>query len=432
MVFHDDGRQTNIASIVLAGGKGTRLFPLTLKHSKPAVSYGGRYKLIDIPISNSLNSNIRQIYVIGQYLTSDLQHHLSQTYQFDNFFPGSLDLLTPEELPNGKKQWFEGTADAIRKNASKVFRATTDYFLILSGDQLYNINFHEMLAFAIEQNADLTIASLPVNGNDATRMGLLKINGNSVVTDFHEKPKKKEVLEDFQLPDSFFKDWDIPQKEATYLGSMGIYIFKRKALEKLLLEEGDDFGKDLIPIQLTKGKTSAFLYKGYWEDIGTIESYYYANLALTSMQSNGLKTYDEQKPIYTRTNYLPGAKIKDTVISGSIICEGGIIEAKEISNSIIGLRSNIKKGTVISDSILMGNNFYDCPKHQDLPEKFEIGENCIIHKAIIDEHVWIGKNVKLVNKENIQTYDSQNLYIRDKIIIVPYGAIIPDNFEIAI
>ena len=422
-------RQINIATIVLAGGKGSRLFPLTLKHSKPAVSYGGRYRLIDIPLSNSLNSNIRQIYVIGQYLTSELQHHLTQTYQFDNFFPGSLDLLTPEELPTGDKLWFNGTADAIRKNASKVFKSPLDYFLILSGDQLYNINFDKMLSYAINRDADLTIAALPVNEYDATRMGLLKINDAGFVTDFFEKPKQQEQLDNFQLPPGFFEEWKLPKSETSHLGSMGIYIFKREALENLLEEKGDDFGKDLIPLQLKKGKTAAFVYDGYWEDIGTIESYYKANMDLTSVNSAGLKLYDEKNPIYTMINHLPGTKMRDTIIQRSIICEGGIILAKEITNSVIGLRSSIRKDTVIQDSILMGNSFYECPKHQNLPEKFEIGENCLIKKTIIDEHVFIGNNVKLINKQNLDYYDSEKIYVRDGIIVVPSGSCLPDNFE---
>ena len=430
-----NNKQVNIASIILAGGKGTRLFPLTLKHSKPAVSYGGRYRLIDIPISNSLNSNIRQIFVIGQYLTSELQHHLSQTYQFDHFFPGSLDLLTPEELPTGEKLWFNGTADAIRKNADKIFKAPMDYFLILSGDQLYNINFYKMLSFAIEKDADLTIASTPVNSFDATRMGLLKTDKKSYVTDFHEKPKETSILDKFKVPPDFLQKCSMqPCKtlhgETTHLGSMGIYIFKRQALESILKEKGNDFGKELIPTQLKTGKTAAFIYDGYWEDIGTIASYYNSTMALNSAPSSGLKTYDEENPIYTRTNHLPGTKINNTNLSKSIICEGGLIQAKEIKNCVIGLRSNIKKGTVIHDSILIGNDFYARPKHQNLPDNFEIGENCLIKKAIIDEHVQIGNNVKLINKENLQNYDGKNIYIRDGIIIVPAGSIISDNFEL--
>lgn len=426
MTFQLNNKQINIATIILAGGKGTRLYPLTLNHSKPAISFGGRYKLIDIPISNSLNSNIRQIYVIGQYLTSELQHHLSQTYQFDHFLPGTLDLLTPEENPSGEKIWFNGTADAIRKNLIKIYKAPFDYFLILSGDQLYNINFHKMLSFATKRKADLTIATLPVNEEDAKRMGVLKIDKDSYITDFIEKPKEEEVLKKYRLDDAFMNSEKIPEGKR-YLGSMGIYIFKRDVLRSLLAEKGDDFGKDLIPVQMRKGRTASFIYDGYWEDIGTVESFYNANIALTK-NTQGLDTYDEKSPIYTSTNHLPGTRIKNTRLSKSIICEGGIIEAEEIKNSIVGLRTNIKKKTKIYDTIILGNNFYEKPKNQKLPPKFEIGENCLIKKAIIDQHVHIGNNVELTNRKNLLSYDGEKLFVRDGIIIVPANTSIPDNF----
>jgi len=419
MSINLNNKQINISSIILAGGRGTRLLPLTLFHSKPAICFGGRYRLIDIPISNSLNSNIRNIYVIGQYLTSELQHHLSHTYQFDNFFPGSLDILTPEELPSGEKVWYNGTADAIRKNLKKIYKSPFDYFLILSGDQLYNINFYDMLSFAIQKNVDLTIATLPVSEVEAKRMGILKINKNNFITDFIEKPQDKKILSEYKV--------DTNIKKKPYLGSMGIYIFKRNVLEKLLAEKGDDFGRDLIPKQIRKGKTAAFLYDGYWEDIGTVKSFYNANIALTESFS-GLKTYDEKNPIYTRTNHLPGTKIRNTSLSNSIICEGSIVEAKSITNSVIGLRSVIRKGTIISESILLGNNYYYRPKNQNLPIKFEIGRDCLIKKAIIDEHVFIGNNVKLINKNKKDFYEGEELHVRDGIIILNRGAFIPDNF----
>lgn len=412
-----NNKQINIASIILAGGKGTRLHPLTLNHSKPAVSFGGRYKLIDIPISNSLNSNIRNIFVIGQYLTSSLQSHLSQTYQFDSFFPGSLSFLTPEELPSGEKIWYNGTADAIRKNILTIYKTPFDYFLILSGDQLYNINFHKMFSFAMKKNADLTIAALPVNKKDAKRMGILKIDSNYSIIDFFEKPQKDSTLKRYELKNS-----------GKYLGSMGIYIFKRKTLLNLLSQKGDDFGKDLIPKQIKKAHTSAFIYDGYWEDIGTIESYYNANIALTKY-ATGLNTYDEKNPIYTRTNHLPGTKIKNTQLSESIICEGSVIEAKKIERSIVGLRSNIKKNTIIEDSVILGNTYYKKPKNQDLPETFSIGENCIIKNAIIDEHTYIGNNVKIINKNNLMKYESKNIFVRDGITIITKGSSIKDGFE---
>lgn len=425
-----DNKQMNIASVILAGGKGTRLFPLTQFHSKPAISYAGRYKLIDIPISNSLNSNIRNIYVIGQYLTSELNHHLAQTFQFDPFFPGMVDLITPEELPTGEKIWFNGTADAVRKSLDKILKSPVDYILILSGDQLYNINFQRMLEFTIENDADLTIASIPVEEEEAKRLGLLKVDGDCFVTDFYEKPQDKAILDDFTLPPSFIEYWKPRNPHAKFLGSMGIYIFKREALEKLLTEDPrEDFGKHLIPTEIKRKKTAAFVYEGYWEDIGTIKSYYEANMSLTNPADIRLKMHDEKNPIYTKENYLPGSKVWGTQVNASILCEGGIISASELTRSIVGLRMKIQDNTIIRDSILLGNNYYEAPSHQThLPEKFEIGKNCLIEKAIIDEHVWIGNNVQLINKDHLDTYDGDGIFIRDGIIVVTAGAHIPNGF----
>jgi len=410
-----------VATIILAGGQGTRLHPLTVHHSKPAVSYGGRYKLIDIPISNSINSDFRQIFVIAQYLSAELQHHIAQTYQFDHFNPGSVDVLTPQENESGEKQWFTGTADAVRKNLPTILKSTADYFLILSGDQLYNINFQNMVAFAEKQDADLTIASIAVGKNEAKRMGLLNIDTNGKVLDFFEKPKEEDVLKHYEIP---------LQKTPSYLGSMGIYVFKRETLIELLTKDPrDDFGFHLITTAVKTGKTYAFLYNGYWEDIGTVASYYESNLMLTQPQ-NGLNTYDESNPIYTRATYLPGPKIYSTLISQSIICEGSIIEAKEISHSVIGLRSYIKKGTIIRDTVMMGNHHYMPPTHEGKPIKidFGIGENCLIVKAIIDEHVKIGNNVKLTNEKKLDRYEGDGIFIRDGIIIVTAGTHLPDGF----
>lgn len=419
-----------VATIILAGGQGTRLHPLTINHSKPAVSYGGRYRLIDIPISNSINSDFRQIFVIAQYLSGELQHHISQTYNFDHYNPGSVDVLTPQENEKGEKQWFKGTADAVRKNLPTILKSSAEYFLVLSGDQLYNINFQHMVAFAQAQNADLTIASIPVLEKDARRMGILKIDTHCHVLDFVEK--SKEGLEKFQLPNSFYEQWKIqPYKEPSYLGSMGIYVFKREALISLLTEDPrDDFGYHLITTAVKQRKTSAFVYCGYWEDIGTIASYYEANLILTH-STKGLDTYDEQNPIYTRPTFLPGPKIKQTKITQSIICEGCVIEADEISNSVIGLRSHIKKGSIIRDTVMLGNHFYMPPLHEgkQTQKDYWIGENCLIEKAIIDEHVQIGDNVKLTNQAKHQQYDGDGIFVRDGIIIVTSGTRLPNNFE---
>ncbi|MGD2170350.1 MAG: sugar phosphate nucleotidyltransferase, partial [Chlamydiota bacterium] len=413
-----------------AGGQGTRLFPLTLNHCKPAVFFGGNYRLIDIPISNSLNSDMRHIFVLAQYLSTELHHHLSQTYQFDAFHPGSLDFLTPAELPSKEKIWFEGTADAVRKTLPTILESPADYFLILSGDQLYNINFQKMLEFAIEKKADLTIASLPVVESDAKRLGLLKIDDGSKIVDFAEKPKEDSLLQSFTLPKSFHEKWDLPNNlDKNYLGSMGIYIFKRDVLTALLEEDSrEDFGKHLIPTQIKKGKSYAFVYNGYWEDIGTISSFYEANLALTKNKL-GLNTYDESNPIFSRLCHLPGPRVKDCKITDSIICDGSIIFASEITNSIIGLRSHIQKGTIIKKSILAPNHYYYRPENlKYLPENFGIGQNCQIENTIIDEHVKIGNNVTLINQKNLDTFDGEGIYIRDGIIIVSANTHIPDNY----
>jgi glucose-1-phosphate adenylyltransferase len=420
-----------VATVILAGGQGTRLHPLTIHHSKPAVSYGGRYRLIDIPISNSINSDFRQIFVIAQYLSAELQHHIHQTYRFDQYNPGSVDVLTPQTNEKGEKEWFAGTADAVRKNLSTILKSSADYFLILSGDQLYNINFQHMLSFAQEKNADLTIASIPILEKDAKRMGLLKIDEACSVVDFVEKPQKKEILDHFELPPTFFSKMGIkPHKSASYLGSMGIYVFKREALVSLLEHDTrEDFGYHLINTAVKNKKTAAFVYCGYWEDIGTVASYYEANLILTQ-STKGLDIYDEKNPIYTRPTFLPGPKIKKTKITQSVICEGCIIEAEEISNSVIGLRSHIKRGSIVKDTVMLGNHFYMPPvRESNNTQEYWIGENCLIEKAIIDEHVQIGNNVKLINKDKHERYDGEGLFVRDGIIIVTSGAVLPDNFE---
>ncbi|MCB1110607.1 MAG: NTP transferase domain-containing protein, partial [Chlamydiia bacterium] len=287
-----------VACVILAGGQGTRLFPLTQHRCKPAVNFGGRYRLIDVPISNSLNSNMNHIFVISQYFSSSLNQHIKETYLLDQFQGGSLNLLTPEERPEGKI-WYQGTADAVRQNLEALTQTPIDYFLILSGDQLYNMDLQAMVEFAYDQDADLTIAALPVDQVSAPRLGLLNIDPDYRIIDFQEKPKDPAVLEKFKLSDDFVKEHDIYcGKPPCFLASMGIYVFKKDVLISLLQEDTrEDFGKHMIPTQLKRGNASAFLYQGYWEDIGTISSYYDANLALTT-NSLGLNLYNEVLPIY--------------------------------------------------------------------------------------------------------------------------------------
>lgn len=417
-----------VACIILAGGKGTRLFPLTQHRCKPAVNFGGRYRLIDVPISNSLNSNMNHIFVISQYFSSALNQHIKETFPLDHFQGGSLNLLCPEERPEGKI-WYDGTADAVRKNLHELTKLPIDYFLILSGDQLYNMDLEAMVQFAHDKDADITIASLPVGESVASRFGLLNIDSDSNIIDFIEKPQDPEVLKKFEVPEDFVETHDVHcANPPCFLASMGIYVFKKEVLIELLKEDdGEDFGKHMIPCQLKKGRGAAFLYQGYWEDIGTISSYYEANLSLTT-NDLGLDLYNEVLPIYAHNHYLPGARLADTTLKNSIVCDGAIIEGKEVTHSIVGVRTVIKKGTVIRDSILLGNKTYS--DVNDATCHYTIGENCQIEKTIIDLDVHIGNNVKLLNKDNLQTYDGDGIFIRDGIIIVTSGTTLPDNFSL--
>lgn len=419
----------DVASIVLAGGQGTRLMPLTMKRSKPAVSFGGRYRLIDIPLSNSINSNIRRIYVIGQCFAAGLNQHILSTYQFNQLDKGSIELITPQETTTGKT-WFAGTADAVRQNLEYLLQDPAEYFLILSGDQLYNIDFADMIQFAKRVDADLVVAALPILEKEASRMGLMKIDEKAQIQDFVEKPTETKTLTKFVLPNKFLKSHHISEQEKShYLASMGIYVFKRQALIDILHEKGDDFGHNIIPEQLKKGKSWAYLYYGYWEDIGTVSSYYEANLALTQIPiEDTLNIHDESRPIYTHPHNLPSPVLKNTLVKDSIISQGAIVEAKEIFHSVIGVRARIKKGTIIHDSIVMGNHHYYPPPSTTATAEHSIGENCVIHKAIIDEFTSIGNNVQLINKDHHENYEGDSVHVRDGIIIVTTGTHIPDNF----
>ncbi|MCB1180566.1 MAG: NTP transferase domain-containing protein [Chlamydiia bacterium] len=428
-----------VAVIVLAGGQGTRLKPLTNARCKPAISFGGRYSLIDIPISHSLNSGLKKIYVVGQYLATSLQKHLYETYLHHGIESKQIQMIIPEER-EGTRIWYKGTADAIRQNMDYFAEIDADYFLILSGDQLYNIDFREMINFGRKNGADMIIAAQPVNKKDAKRMGLLKIDHDTLrLNDFYEKPQDDSILEKYYTDDdSLLRMGYEPHQNRNYLGSMGIYLFKRQSLFNLLMNDPRaDFGNHLITTQMKEGEVRAYLYGGYWEDIGTIDSYYHANLALTRHADDtkrGLKCYDESQLIFTCPYNLPGAKIRGTNVTQSILCEGAIIEADEVTHSIIGIRSTIGPRTVIRDSILMGNEYYDRPPYPtgEHPPKPGIGHDCFIQKTIIDENVTIGNRVKLINKQHLYEYESSpgepKLYVKDGVMIVPRGSFLPDDY----
>jgi glucose-1-phosphate adenylyltransferase len=408
-----------VAAIILGGGKGTRLFPLTQSRCKPAMSLGGRHRLIDVPISNSINSGCHKIFVITQFLSASLHRHIFQTYRYDIFPAGYLELLTAEQKPT-QNDWFLGTADAVRQNLEYFIDIPVDYFLILSGDQLYKMNFLNMLRFAYQTDADLVIAAMPIAFQDIARMGIMKINNDHFVENFNEKPQTPSDLPEFLHSNRTNKP---------YMGSMGIYLFKREALCKLLSKDSrEDFGRHLIPTQIKWGKTAAYVHENYWEDIGTVESFYNANIELTHTNP-AFDFYDETWPIYSNRHHLQGPKILNTHLQQSIICEGSVIGAKDISHSILGPRSIVHKGCSIQHSYILGNDFYQPSTHANhLPKELSIGENCIIHRAILDKHVQLGKNVQLINKNKLQNYNGNNIFIRDGIIIVPQGVSLPDGF----
>ncbi len=418
------------ASIILCGGEGTRLYPLTLTRCKPAINFGGKHRLIDVPISNSLHANCDRIYVLTQFLSSSLHHHIFQTYMQGGRASGLIEILTAEQKPT-QKTWFQGTADAVRQNIDYLLENHVEYFLILSGDQLYNINFRDMMICARSTDADVVVAALPVNAQDATRMGVLKVNESNFITDFQEKPQEKALLQKLRSPADLLERIGVSHtSKRYYLGSMGIYLFKRKALVDLLLKDPrEDFGKHLIPTQVNMGRAVAFLYDGYWEDIGTIETFYQANLALTEPHPQ-FNFHNEARPIFTCRYDLPPAKFSDTQIKKAILCEGAIIDADEISHSLLGPRTVIHRGSIIRDSYLMGNDYYESSvkDHHRLPPLPHIGENCIITRTIIDKNVMVGKGVQLINKQKLTHYNGENIFIRDGIIIVPRGATIPDGF----
>lgn len=419
-----------VASIILSGGEGKRLHPLTLTRCKPAINFGGKYRLIDIPISNAIHAHCGRISILTQFLSSSLHHHIFQAYMQGGRAAGLIEILTAEQKPSGKA-WYLGTADAVRHHLNYLLESPSDYFLILSGDQLYNLNFHDMIVFAQETDADVVIATLPVTAQDATRMGVLCMDDQQFVTDFYEKPQTQTLLKKFRSPDHLLRRMGINAlSQRQYMASMGIYLFKRQALVNLLKQdEREDFGKHLIPTQVQKGKIAAFVYDAYWEDIGTIEAFYQANLALTDANAP-FSFYDEVRPIFTSRYDLPPAKIFGTHLQQAILCEGSLIEADEVTHSLLGPRTLVHKGCIIRDSYVMGNDYYQSPvKNQGhLPDEPYIGENSLIKRAIIDKNVQIGKEVQLINKKNLQHYDGENIFIREGIIVVPRGAIIPNGF----
>jgi glucose-1-phosphate adenylyltransferase len=422
-----------LLAVILGGGAGNRLFPLTQQRSKPAVPLGGKYRLVDIALSNCINSDILRTFVLTQYNSASLNRHIAQTYRFSQFSNGFVEIIAAEQTPESG-QWFQGTADAVRQVLPHIRDWGIDTLLILSGDHLYRMDYRHFLEHHHESNADVTVSVIPCEAREASEFGLLKIDDNGRIIEFKEKPKGDDLLT-MQVDTGRL---GLDAKEAQrrpYLASMGIYVFKYDQLEQLLRDDpaGIDFGKHIIPAAIKSRHVQAHLFDGYWEDIGTIGAFYRANLDLTTKIPK-FNLFDAEAPVFTRARYLPPSKIEETEINDSIISDGCIINGAKIANSVVGLRSRISKGVHLEASFMMGADFYQTFEDmrndmgKGLP-RVGIGEGTIIRRAIIDKNARIGQNAKLLNEAGVTEIDggSGSYFIRDGIIIVPKNAVIPDG-----
>ena len=421
----------NVIAVILGGGAGSRLSPLTSTRSKPAVPIAGKYRLVDIPISNCLNSNIGRMYVLTQFNSASLNKHIKNTYHFSAFSSAFVDIIAAEQTPDNPT-WFQGTADAVRQSLRHIKQQDFSYVLILSGDQLYQMDFQEMIDNHVKHKADISIATIPVNAKEATEFGILKKGAGDIIEAFIEKPNA-ELL----------SDWVSDTGEAmqtqgrNYLASMGIYIFGRQVLFDLLQEEvkdATDFGKEIIPYSISKHNVFSFQYEGYWTDIGNIHSFFEANLALTQDVPE-FNLFDNNKAIYTRARMLPPAKISGTTLEKTIVAEGCIINASRVENSVLGIRTRIGYGSTIVSCYIMGTDFYETLDEMNtslsngLP-KLGIGERCYIKNSIIDKNCRIGNDVRINGGKYLANAEHQLYSIKEGIVVVKKGAVIPDGFVI--
>ena len=415
-----------VLSIVLGGGKGTRLFPLTKERAKPAVPFGGKYRLVDIPISNCINANLKQIYILTQFNSASLHLHLSKTYVFDSFSKGFVEILAAEQTFE-HSSWFEGTADAVRKNLVHFRAQSPSYYLILSGDQLYRMNLRDFLRKHKESGADITVASTPVTRENASQLGILKADKNNVITEFLEKPGPVKDISHYKIPRELKKD---KSKGDEFLASMGIYIFNSSAMESCLDNELTDFGKEVIPQAINRLKVSSYIFDGYWEDIGTIKSFYEANLDLTTMRPR-FDFYDEEHPIYTHSRCLPPSKMNFSSMNQSIAAEGCIITNASISDSIVGVRTTIESGCSLNGVICMGADYYEseAQKQKNAEARIPnigIGKGVLVKRAIIDKNACIGEGCRIGVDESLPRADGNhgNYHIVDGIIVIPKSAVL--------
>jgi glucose-1-phosphate adenylyltransferase len=422
-------KKKNVIAIILGGGQGSRLYPLTETRSKPAVPIGGKYRLVDIPISNCLNSDIYRMFVLTQFNSASLNAHIKNTYNFSVFSHSFVDILAAEQTPDNPT-WFQGTSDAVRQCMPHFLNHDFDYALILSGDQLYQMDFNEMIEAHIAAQADISIATLPVNAKDAPEFGILKTNADSCIESFIEKPAA-DLLPQWE---SEVSD-EMKSQGKKYLASMGIYIFNKKLLVELMKNpDTKDFGKEIIPQAVGHQKILSYQYEGYWTDIGNIDSFFEANIGLTD-DIPEFNLFDNENKIYTRPRLLPPSKFQKTLIDKSLISEGCILNAKEINKSVIGIRSRIGIDTVIKNSYVMGNDYYQSLEdmNEDLTNNkllVGIGERCFINNALVDKNVRIGNDVHINGGKHLENCSNELYAVKDGIVVIKKGATIPNNFVV--
>lgn len=414
----------------MGGGAGTRLFPLTKDRAKPAVPLGGKYRLVDIPISNCLNSGLRSIYVLTQFNSMSLHRHIQASYKFDNFSRSFVDIIAAQQTPEGS-QWYQGTADAVRQNMRYFLEQPFDYYLILSGDQLYRMDFRTLLHQHIRSGADITLAMTPVERGLVSEFGIMQSDAHKRVTKFVEKPKDEAVLSEFRMGPELLESIGAAAEAELYQASMGIYVFNRDVLVECLDNDLVDFGKHIIPHSIEQRQVSGYIFNGYWEDIGTIRAFYEANLDLTDLLPK-YSFFEASSPIYTHPRFLPGSKINGATLRQAIISDGCIISDAHIERSVIGVRSIIESGATIRNSIVMGADYYETEPVGD-PHRHPpigIGRNCVIDRAIIDKNARIADGVVITPEGKPSDLDAGNYFIRDGIVVVPKNAVIPAGFWI--
>src|SRR5689334_1643753 len=409
----------DVLTIVLGGGRGTRLFPLTHLRSKPAVPIGGKYRLIDIPLSNCLHAGLKRIYVLTQFNSASLNRHISQTYQLDLFSGGFVEVLAAEQTPEGE-QWFQGTADAVRQALRHFRDIDAEYYLVLAGDHIYRMDLAELIESHIERDADITIAAQPVAPPDATDMSVFRFDTSGQITGLDQKPSAERLAEMRSSAPSH-SPTGLLTPDKPFLASMGIYVFSREVLYDVLQKNrGVDFGREVIPAALTKHRVHAYVFRGYWADVGTVRSFYDANLLLTA-RNPPFEFFHPRRPIYTRPRFLPAARQYDCHVDEALVAEGAYLDSCEVKNSVIGVRTSIHRGAKVTRSILLGADYYE-DQYGELP--LGVGGNAVLDRVIVDKNARIGEGARLVNERNIQDVDGDGYYIRSGIIIVPKNGVV--------